>query len=322
MTGTGFEFKLEEWDYLDGVHAVETVSYLVIESGTHTLNSGARVTAKTLDGVDHDWKSVSFGSAFATTPVVLAQASSYNGASAVTPRLQSVTKSGFQLSLQEEEANDGWHAEETVSYVAVETVSDIAGGIYTGRTGTDVTDTGADVAFAGSFSSTPVLFAAIQTYEGADPAALRYNNLKVSGVRVLVEEERSKDDEMDHVAEQVGFLALTTDAFSGTLAAADAQAIVAAPSLVQEELSFDLSPNLPNPFSGRTLIRYSVAEAVPVQIEVYDTVGRRVAILQDGTQGAGRHEVPFDGTGLPSGVYIYQMRAGAFVKTHQMTLVR
>jgi hypothetical protein len=59
-----------------------------------------------------------------------------------------------------------------------------------------------------------------------------------------------------------------------------------------------------------------------VSLTVFNTLGQRVAILQNGEQDAGYHEVTFDGANLPSGVYFYRMQAGTFVETKRLLLIR
>ncbi|MDZ4698333.1 MAG: DUF5060 domain-containing protein [Rhodothermales bacterium] len=86
--------------------------------------------------------------------------------------------------------------------------------------------------------------------------------------------------------------------------------------------AFSLEANYPNPFNPSTVIRYALPEASVVRLEVFDLTGRSVAVLMDGPQPAGAHEVVFDATTLPSGVYLYRIEAGSFSKTMRMTLVR
>lgn len=85
---------------------------------------------------------------------------------------------------------------------------------------------------------------------------------------------------------------------------------------------FSLSQNYPNPFNPTTVISYVLPAASEVTLEVFDMLGRRVAVLVDGTETAGRHEVRFDAGNLSSGVYIYRIRASQFVQTRQMVLVK
>lgn len=85
---------------------------------------------------------------------------------------------------------------------------------------------------------------------------------------------------------------------------------------------FALHQNYPNPFNPVTVIRFDLPEASEVRMEVYNTIGQRVAVLAGGRYEAGSHTVLFDATNLTSGVYIYRLQAGTFVKSQQMTLIR
>ena len=320
VTSTGFEVQVDEWDYLDGAHTEETFSYLAVEAGSHVLQDGTRLVAKRLSAADHGWRSVVYGETFGAVPVVLAQVSSDDGPSAVVPRLRSVTASGFQLSLQEEEANDDQHTDEAVGYVAIEPSQDVTDGIRAGFKG-GVTDQASEIQYGGTFSVVPSVFATIQTTNGTDPAALRYTESTEGGVTVFVEEERSADEEVNHASETVGFLALNPGLLIGTPSTDAALKVAPALSIAEERLAFRLDGAFPNPFTGRTTIRYSLGETAPVRLDVYDAIGRRVAVLRDGEEeAAGPHEVTFDGTSLPSGVYVYRIQAGAFTETLRMTL--
>ncbi len=83
-----------------------------------------------------------------------------------------------------------------------------------------------------------------------------------------------------------------------------------------------LDQNYPNPFNPSTLIVYHLNDAAEVSIEVYNAVGQRVATINEGMRQAGTHQVSFDATGLASGTYLYQLRAGDRVMTRTMTLVK
>ncbi len=65
----------------------------------------------------------------------------------------------------------------------------------------------------------------------------------------------------------------------------------------------------PNPFNPSTAISYELRAASFVSLRVYDTAGRLVATLVNGWREAGGHEVTFDGSALPSGVYLYRLEA-------------
>ncbi len=87
-------------------------------------------------------------------------------------------------------------------------------------------------------------------------------------------------------------------------------------------LAFELEASYPNPFASSAIIAYTLPEASEVQVEVFDVLGRRVRSLADGEQAAGRHTVTFEAQGLPSGVYVYRLKAGTHTATRRMQLVR
>ncbi len=87
-------------------------------------------------------------------------------------------------------------------------------------------------------------------------------------------------------------------------------------------VEFILLQNFPNPFNPSTTIRYGLPERLNVSLIVFNTIGQQVAVLQNGEQGAGYHEVKFDGNRLTSGVYFYRLQAGTFVETERLLLIR
>jgi len=208
VSASGFQFRIDEWDYLDGAHAPESVAYLVVEAGVYRLRSGALLEAASTSA-GHTFRWVPFSQAFRDAPVILTQVQSYREATAVVTRQRAATPGGFQLKVQEEEANDGRHAEERVGYVAVEPgVGFIDGMALEARLTADaVTSTWQRLNFAQSYSDA-LLLAGVQTTDEDDPAALRYRNLGSNGAEVFLEEERSADSEVGHTTEVVGYIVL------------------------------------------------------------------------------------------------------------------
>jgi hypothetical protein len=87
--------------------------------------------------------------------------------------------------------------------------------------------------------------------------------------------------------------------------------------------AFGLAQNYPNPFNPGTTISYTLKNDGKVRLAVYNLMGREVAVLVDGVQGAGRHEVQFSGANLPSGVYFYRIvAANNEVITKRMALIK
>jgi hypothetical protein len=83
---------------------------------------------------------------------------------------------------------------------------------------------------------------------------------------------------------------------------------------------FSLEQNYPNPFNPSTSVVFNVAEERSVRIVVYNSLGAEVAELVNDVLSAGRYEVSYDASELPSGTYLYRMFAGEFIATQRMTL--
>jgi hypothetical protein len=83
---------------------------------------------------------------------------------------------------------------------------------------------------------------------------------------------------------------------------------------------FELRQNYPNPFNPSTTINYQLPMTNFVTLRVYDMLGRVVKTLVNEQESAGTHSIPFNAAGLPSGIYIYQLRAGNYVSTKKMIL--
>jgi len=86
--------------------------------------------------------------------------------------------------------------------------------------------------------------------------------------------------------------------------------------------AFELGGNYPNPFNPETVIPFGVPEAGLVRIEVYDMVGRRVAVLVDAVVPAGRHRVAWEAGEEPSGVYLVRLTAGRAQRVRRVALVK
>lgn len=90
---------------------------------------------------------------------------------------------------------------------------------------------------------------------------------------------------------------------------------------------FGLGENYPNPFNPTTLISYNLPEASQVSMTVYDMMGRQVKSLIQEFQPAGNHSVIWNATNdngdlMSGGMYFYQIKAGSFLQTHKMILLK
>jgi len=90
----------------------------------------------------------------------------------------------------------------------------------------------------------------------------------------------------------------------------------------QSPQSIELYQNYPNPFNPSTQIRYTLPKETYTKLEVYDSLGQRVAVLVDGMETAGLHEVQWNGNPFAAGVYFLRLHAGNSIKTQKMLLVK
>ena len=80
--------------------------------------------------------------------------------------------------------------------------------------------------------------------------------------------------------------------------------------------------NYPNPFNPSTTITYHLPKTSNVELKVYDVLGNEIATLVNEVQSAGRYTVDFNATNIASGVYLYKIKAGDFIITKKMILIR
>lgn len=207
LTATGFEVRIQEWDYLDGRHNSETFSFIVMEKGNYTLANGTKVEAGSFTG-STAFQKIALQQTYAQTPVVLTQVTTYNETDAVTGRIRNGSQSSFDYMMQEQEKNTISHKPETVNYIAWEPgKGEFAGLLYeSGFTTQGVTHNWSGLTFQTKFPVRPSFIAGLQTSAESDTAGLRQRYLSQTGVQLKVEEERSKGWETRHAAERAGYI--------------------------------------------------------------------------------------------------------------------
>jgi hypothetical protein len=92
-------------------------------------------------------------------------------------------------------------------------------------------------------------------------------------------------------------------------------------------VAFKLFDNYPNPFNPTTTIKYSIPEKADVQLTVFNMLGQEVTTLVKTTQNAGTYSVKWNGKNnfgsqLASGIYLYHLKAGNFVVTRKMVMLK
>ena len=82
-----------------------------------------------------------------------------------------------------------------------------------------------------------------------------------------------------------------------------------------------LEQNSPNPFSGQTVIGYTIPEKSNVLLVVTDLLGKEIMTAVNAELPAGRHEVKIDAAGLSPGIYMYKLKAGIYSKTQKFIVL-
>ena len=121
-----------------------------------------------------------------------------------------------------------------------------------------------------------------------------------------------------------GFVHVLTDtgatfrfAYDGTSRSVDTEDLD-----VELPNGYALEQNYPNPFNPTTSIAFSLPQSAQVNLTVYDVLGRRVATLVNGHLAAGQHQVQFEASSLPSGMYLYRLSTPAGSITQKMMLLK
>lgn len=212
VTPEKFDIRIQEWDYLDGVHKTETASYIAMEAGRHKLSNGIQIEAGTFE--TNSTKAISFSQSFNQTPVVICGVTTENEFAAATGRIYNITVNGFDFEFQAQQANKKGHfAPETISFIAWEPSSGTTGGItyIVDTTFEEVTHDLYHITFYPSFTGEPVFIADMQTKNAKDPSNIRWQSKNSKGVEVLIHEEQSQNPEMNHQKEAVGYMGFTLE---------------------------------------------------------------------------------------------------------------
>ena len=90
----------------------------------------------------------------------------------------------------------------------------------------------------------------------------------------------------------------------------------------EQPADFKLGQNYPNPFNPVTSIEFAVPSRTNVVLTVFNSLGKEIAVLVNREYSPGNYRVAWDASGLSSGVYFYTMKAGNFIQTKKLLLVK
>lgn len=305
VSSHSFEWQVDEWDYLDGIHEPLDISYLVVEAGAYKLNNGKILMAGTSDNsLNHNWLKMDFDQPFTKAPAVFTQCTSGNGNDAVVTRIQKVNKSGFEVRLQEEEANDQSHTVENLAWVAIERGALVIGeNGFTGQasySASKVNEKDYTLKFGTTYTEKPVFLAQAQTFSGSNPISIRYKNLRKNQVSIYLQEEQSKDKETKHPGkERIAYLALEKEGIIAGQELEDASNRVSRTSAQAFHINC-----YPNPFVDQFIIESIEASGSPLSVMIIDMQGK---ILVNEHGHLPDASIKIQASHFPSGMYVVRV---------------
>ena len=212
VNSRGFDIRIQQWPYMSWPHTTETVSFLVMERGSHKIGSVRVEAGRFTTNKTKTFGKVNFKQSFNRKPIVISSIASYNGKDAVTGRMRRITTQGFDFCMQEQEADiPQRHYSETINYIAWESsTGTFQNYIFdVDATGKVVNDAFYRINFHNSLKGIPFFLADMQTANGIDQANVRWRNKNTKSVQVQIDEEQSSDSETKHVYEVVGFISIS-----------------------------------------------------------------------------------------------------------------
>ncbi len=243
ITNSGFEISQVESPGRDGPHVAMTVDILIIESGNYTLPDGTRFEAGTVSTNQvqsapnvagaQGWQTITFASAFASAPIVLAQIQTMNNEANTPPgstsspwftaAVDTISNNSVRLALERSEVSSGTVSQnETIAYLAVDSAQNgtfvdnnsvtIIYQTILSASVVDGWDNACDnINFTASFASTPRVLASKATRNDNNGGWLRRCALSNSAVGLTVDEDTFLDSERAHGQEQASIIAFSRD---------------------------------------------------------------------------------------------------------------
>ncbi len=175
----------------------------------YTLPSGRRLLAGVSQRTNLNRKYIPFPITFDKTPLVFSQVISSNEGDAVVVSHQNISTQGFELRLNEQEANSDGHSIEQVAWLAIE--PDTLAGVFETGLMAAVNNAWQTLNLDQSFTAAPQFIFSAQTVNEPDPFSVRYRNTSANSVQLKLQEEKSQDSEMSHANESLAYFAIEKD---------------------------------------------------------------------------------------------------------------
>jgi len=198
-------------------HGSETVTYVVVEAGTHQLLDGTQLDVGTVETsatvgnrLPNSWKTVHFDATFSSAPVLLSQVQTIHNPGYLQTRYLATSSTSFIFGLEQQESITSSAQAETVGYLAISEASGTWNNYayQAGKSENQIGEEWYQLSYDTAFETAPSLLTSLATYDSGDNAHVRYGNSDKAGVQLKAEEDTSYDSETRHTTEAVSFLAI------------------------------------------------------------------------------------------------------------------
>jgi hypothetical protein len=221
-TSTSFSVRIIEPSGEGDDHGSETLSYIVMEAGAHTLPNGTRIDAGLrptshyygIDAGTTGGDTCAFTQTFAGTPVVVSALQSDNTGSFVTVSQHSIDSDGFSCAVEVPDGSAGAPSSETIGWIAIDPGVHENNGLGIEATTTSESVTGwsdtpwYEQAFTQVFPGAPLIVASKQTRNGPEGGWVRYDSLAQNSIRLSIDSGDGGDGR-SHEEEVVGYIAFS-----------------------------------------------------------------------------------------------------------------
>lgn len=218
ISGTSFELFIEEPVNRDGPHTNETVHYVVIERGNYVFPDGTRLEAGTLADSSLSFRTQSFQQAYLAPPIVITQLQTTNSNTPyLHTRMRTTSATAFEVKLEREESLNSIppNAGEEIGYFAIDRGTGILDSVIY-EAGSLITDeTPFTQNYTAPFSAGNHFIGGIASFNGSNPAILRWTNLNASSGTVFVDEDISNDSEENHLDETINYFVIDDNGGQG-----------------------------------------------------------------------------------------------------------
>ena len=209
ITSTSCQIRLQEPNYKDGKHIMETISYIIGEKGRYTIGN-KKIEFGLETGVGRKFKKISFSSPFLSTPSIFTQVQTGNNSDWILTRTRYFNRRVFQVKLQKEEKRlRTRYKNETIGWMAVtQGVNNDGSSKFETKIIPNVSHKNKTINYQSSFSSNPFLITKVMSYLGGDPCNIRILDNSRKDFTIKVYEEQSRNKEMKHIPEVISYFAV------------------------------------------------------------------------------------------------------------------